>query len=56
MRNAEELNTIDGMKYLASVPKNEIIKAMAVYEGKLFVTTDKHIYTLEDDKRLELVE
>lgn len=53
MRDAEEIKTIDGMKYLASAPKGEIIKSMVVYERKLFVCTDKHIYTLEDGKRLE---
>lgn len=55
MRDAEELYKMDGMNYLASAPNNEIIKNMVVYEGKLFVATDKHIYTLEDEKRLEFI-
>ena len=56
MRDANELSKIDGMKYLASVPKGEIIKDMVVHDGKLFIATDKHVYTLEDGKRLEKVE
>lgn len=55
MRNAEGLSTIDGMEYLASVPKGETIVGMTVFDGTIFVATDKHIYTLEDGKRLELV-
>ncbi len=53
MRDAKELETMDGMKYLASVPDDEIIKSMQVLSGKIFVATDKRIYTLEDEKRLE---
>ena len=56
MRDAKELHSINGFKYLASVPKDEIIKSMAVKDGKLFVATDKHIYTLEDEKRLEIAD
>lgn len=56
MIDAKDLYKIDGMSYLASVPKGEIIKDMVVHDGILFVATDKNIYTLEDNKRLERVE
>ena len=56
MRDAKFLNTLDGMEYLASAPKGENIKSMVVHGGVLFVATDKHIYTLEDGKRLEPVD
>ncbi len=56
MRNAKEIKTIDGMRYLASAPKNENITGLAEVDGKLYVSTEKHIYTLEDEKRLELIE
>ncbi len=55
MRDADELTTLSGVSYLASVPEGEVINAMVIHDGKLFVSTDKHVYTLEDGKRLERV-
>ncbi|GAG35120.1 unnamed protein product [marine sediment metagenome] len=51
MRDAAELKTLDGFKYIASVPEGEIIRAMVVKDN-LYVATDKHIYKLIADKRL----
>ena len=54
MRDAEELKAIDGMTYLASAPDGEIINSMILHNGKIYVSTNKHIYVLENDKRLSL--
>ncbi len=56
MRNACELLNMDNLVYLASAPKGEIIKSIASLEGRLYVCTEKHIYILIDDKRLEAVD
>lgn len=56
MREASGLETIDGLKYIASTPAGEFITGMVMFEGKLIITTDKHIYTLEDSKRLKPME
>ena len=56
MRDAEGLETMKGMKYLASVPDGEIIEHITTHDGKLFVATNKHIYILEDEKRLKKVD
>lgn len=56
MRDAKNLDTVDGMKYLASPPKGEVIVSMAVFDDNLYVATAEHLYKLVDDKRLELVE
>ena len=53
MRDAKEIETLDGMTYLASAPKGEIIQSMAACDGEIYVCTDKHIYVLKDKKRLE---
>lgn len=55
MRDAKDLTSMDGMEYLASAPDGEIIKDMVVHNDVLFVATDKHLYVLKDNKRLELV-
>lgn len=56
MRDAEGIQTIDGFNYLASVPEGEVIVSMAVNNDMLFVATDRHIYVLVDDKRLEMID
>ena len=56
MRDAEPLKTMDGMKYIASVPDDEDIVAMVEHEGTLFVASDKHLYILADRKRLERID
>jgi hypothetical protein len=56
MRASEELKGIDGLEYIASAPSGEIIKHMAMVDGVLFVATDRHLYALEDGKRLENVD
>ena len=56
MRDATGLNTLDGFKYVASVPKGEEIISMVVNDGVLYVSTDKHIYKFVDDKRLEPID
>jgi len=53
MRDIKELNSIDGLEYLASVPDGEIIKHMASNNGEIFIATDKHIYMLENGKWLK---
>lgn len=53
MRDANGLETMEGMKYIASVPKDEVIISTAVKDGVLYLAADKHLYKLVDDKRLE---
>jgi hypothetical protein len=53
MRDAKGMQTIDGMEYLASIPEGEIIVDMTVHQGTLYVASEKHIYRLVDNKRLE---
>ena len=53
MRSANGLQYCDGMEYIASVPKGETIVSMVVFGEKLYVSTDKDIYVLADDRRLE---
>lgn len=55
MRDADELQTLDGMKYLASVPEGEVINSMAEWKGDIFVATNKHVYVLRGEKRLERI-
>ena len=55
MRDAKELNGIDGMEYLASMPKGEEVVNMVVHNGVLYVSTSKHIYKLKDERRLERI-
>ncbi len=55
MRDAKELETIDGLDYLASAPEGETIIAMVESCGELFVATDKHLYQFADKKRLEQI-
>ena len=54
MRDASGLETMAGANYIASVPQDELIVSMVVHDGKLYISTNKHIYILKDDKRLEL--
>jgi len=54
MRDAEGLKGIDGVKYLTSAPKGETIVDMQVFNDVLYIATDKHIYKLVDDKRLDI--
>jgi len=56
MRDAKDLKSMDGVKYVASVPDGEIIISMCVSNGVLFIATSKHIYMMVDNKRLERVE
>lgn len=56
VRDAKELNCIEGMEYIASVPKSEEITGMVVHKGEIFVSTKNHIYTLKDNKRLERID
>lgn len=56
MRDAKGLEWVDGLNYLASVPKGEIITGMTVFNDCLYVTSDCHLYKLTDDKRLELAD
>ena len=56
MRDANGLESIDGMDYVASVPDGEIITDMVVCDGVIFISTGKHIYCLTDKKHLELVD
>lgn len=56
MRDAAGMETISGMKYLASTPNDEEIISMMAHDGELFVVTKNHLYVLVDNKRLELVE
>lgn len=56
MRDAAGLETMDGMEYLASCPEGEVITGMVVFNDSLYVTTDKHIYKLTDNKILERLE
>ena len=56
MRNADGLQTIDGMEYLASAPDGETIVWMVVRNDILYVATEKHLYRLVDEKRLALDE
>ncbi len=53
MRDAKGLETIGGMDYLASAPKGETIVDMVIKNKVIYVATDKHIYKLTDDKRLD---
>lgn len=53
MRNANGLETLDGMEYLASCPDGEIITGMVAKGDSLYVSTDKHIYKLADERRFE---
>lgn len=53
MRDAKGLETMDGFKYLASVPDGEEITGMTIHDNTIYVSTNKHIYKLVDDKRLE---
>ena len=55
MRDADEFNNMDGMEYIASIPDGEIVVAMTVCGGNLYVASDKHLYVLADKKRLEQV-
>ncbi len=55
MRDADNLETMEGFNYLASVPEGETIVGMVEVDGYLIVATDKHIYELTDEKRLELI-
>ena len=56
MRDAKEITKIDGFDYLASVPEGETVVSMAVHQDTLFVATDRHVYMLCDNKRLELID
>ncbi len=53
MRDANELKGIDGMQYLASAPKGEIFISLVAKDDAIYAATDKHIYKLVGDKRLE---
>jgi len=55
MRDAADLKTLDGMVYIASVPRDENIISIVVKGKTLFVATDKHIYKLVKNKRLQAV-
>jgi len=56
VRDAENLETADGVNYLASVPEGETIRGMVVYNDVIYLHTANHIYRLVDDKRLERVD
>ncbi len=55
MIDAKKLNGISGAQYLASIPSGEIIIQMTVFKDQLFIASDKHVYVLTDDKRLEVI-
>jgi hypothetical protein len=55
MRDAKGLETLDGVEYVASVPKDEVIVGMEVHENKVYIATKNHVYVLVDDKRLDKV-
>jgi hypothetical protein len=52
MRDAKGMETMDGVQYLASCPDGETIVAMVVHHYKLYIATEKHIYRLDDERRL----
>lgn len=56
MRDATGLEFLINCEYLASVPEGETIVSMVVHDGQLFVATEKHVYQLLDNKRLEKLE
>jgi len=56
MRDANNLETMDGLEYLASAPKGEVFTGMVAVDNELFLATDKHLYVLKNKKRLEKVE
>ena len=55
MRNAEELQGIEGMEYLASAPAGEEILGIEALNGKIYLVTKRALYLLVADKRLGLI-
>lgn len=54
MRDAKELEWIDGMEYLCSIPKGDgDIVDMVVKDGVLYVASANHLYKLQDERRFE---
>jgi len=53
MRTAKGLETIDGMEYIASIPSGETIVGLVVKDGTLYAASDKHLYKMINNKRLE---
>lgn len=56
MRDAKEIEKLTGMTYIASAPEGEIIVDMTIFNNHLYIVTDRHLYKLTDDKRLEQIE
>lgn len=56
MKGTNKLKGLDGMEYICSVPKGEKIIALATCQDRLFVATDKDLYVLADEKRLEKID
>lgn len=54
MRDGKYLTEMDGVKYIASIPKDEIIVSMCAVGDCLFVASDRHLYKLVDERRLEI--
>lgn len=55
MRDAAELDGINKMTYLASIPKGEIAIGMCVHKDNIYIATDKAVYKLSDDKKLDRI-
>lgn len=56
MRDANELQNMEGVKYIATVPKGETIKQLIIKDGVLFIATETSLYKLIADVRLDQVQ
>lgn len=49
------IKKISSCKHIASLPEGEIVVSMTTHKGKVFVTSNKNVYFLNEKNQLEKI-